>query len=577
MGDLLRRFLPPYRARAALGVGAKTVEVVFDLLTPIIVARMIDEGVARHDADTTLRLGLLLVALAVVGYCFTLVCQWQASKVSQRLGTDVRAALFAKVNELSGAELDDLGTSTLVTRVTSDVNQVQVAVALGIRQLVRWPLLAVGSIVCALIIDLGMGAVFAVCVPLVGLVFWQVMRRSIPLFREVQARLDALSRITREILSGVRVIRAFRREAAEQARFVTEADGHLEASNTVGTLSATLNPSTFLVMNLGVAAVLWIGGIRVNVGDLTQGQVVAFVNYMTQTLLAIVYVANLVVTFTRGAASAARVMEVLALEPSVRDGATRPARRPKGTAALRLEGVSFSYAEGAADALHDVSLALEPGQRLGVIGGTGSGKSTLASLLVRLYDPREGRIRLFGYDLADYPLTQLHELVSIVPQSASLISGTIRDNLLWRDAAASDDELWAALELAQAADFVRDKELGLDMRVEAGGRNLSGGQRQRLTIARALVGDPYVLVLDDAASALDMATDARLREALGSLDGITTVTISQRVSSVMGCDLICVLRHGAVAGLGTHEELMRGCELYREIAGTQLHGREVQG
>lgn len=629
MGELLKRFLPPYRARAAGGVAAKVVEVIFDLLTPVIVARMVDVGVATHDAHATLMLGLLLVALAAVGYCFTLICQWQAAWVSQGMGTDLRDALFAKANELSGPELDRLGTSALVTRISSDVNQVQVSVALGIRQLVRWPFLAVGSMVAALLIDAQLGLVFLVCTPAIGIVFWLVMSRAVPLFRTIQLHLDHLARITRESLSGVRVIRAFGREGLEEERFGDEADEQMAAANLVGRLSAALNPATFLIMNLGIVAILWQGGQRVALGSLTQGEVIAFVNYMTQTLLAVAYVANLVVTFTRGSASAARIMEVLELEPSVRDpeppatpafgGETvatpaasaldseppattglegkapatfatpalegeapiTPAAPTTGGKApaplLELEQVSFSYAEGAADALHDVSLSLGEGQRLGIIGGTGSGKSTLAALLVRLYDPREGTVRIAGRDARTYPLAELHRIVSLVPQSASLVSGTLRDNLRWRKEDATDEELWQALETAQAADFVREKEGGLDERVEAGGRNYSGGQRQRLTIARALVGSPRLLVLDDAASALDMATDARLRQAIAKLEDTSAVIISQRAAAVMHCELICVLRHGDVAGLGTHEELMRDCELYREIVDSQLSGEEVRG
>lgn len=577
MAQLLRKFLPPYGWRTLLGVATKAIEVLFDLLTPLIVARMVDEGVAARDVGLTVRLGLLLMGLAVLGYLFTLVCQHHASIVSQGMGTDIRDALFAKANELSGADLDGLGTSSLVTRILSDVNQVQVTVALGIRQLVRWPFLAVGSMVAALLIDRRLGAVLLVCTPAIGAVFWLVMSRSVPLFTAIQRWLDAVSRITREGLSGVRVVRAFRREGAEEGRFREAAGAYSDSSVRVGRLSAILSPATFLIMNLGVIAILWAGGARVEAGELTQGEVVAFVTYMTQTLLSISYVANLVVIFTRGAASAGRIMAVIGLVPKVSDAAARELR-PRleaGTVALKVEGVSFSYADGAADALHDVSLTLPVGGRLGIIGGTGSGKSTLANLLVRLYDPDEGTIDLFGHPQAHYPLAQLRHLVAIVPQQASLLSGTIRSNLSWRDAAATDDELWEALEVAQAADFVRAKEGGLDEVVEAGGRNFSGGQRQRLTIARALVGHPSMLVLDDCASALDMATDAALRAALSSLKGTCVVTISQRISSLRASEQICVLDHGSVAGIGTHDELLRTCGLYREIALSQLSREEV--
>ena len=424
---------------------------------------------------------------------------------------------------------------------------------------------------------LGLSVGYGLYVPAV--VVFVLVILTLPLFKQIQGSLDALTRVTSENLSGARVIRAFGREETEEERFASYAEAQTQGSITVGLLSAFLNPSTFLILNLGVVAILWSGALRVDAGGLTQGQVVAFVNYMTQTLLAIVYVANLVVTFTRGAASGGRIMEVLRVEPQVQDAAEgAPSitfEEASSVPALTLDHVSFAYPGASEDALHDVSLSLSQGSRLGVIGGTGSGKSTLASLLVRLYDPREGTISLMGHDLRTYSLRQLHHLVAIVPQKTSLITGTIRSNLLWRDEHATDEELWNALERAQAAAFVREKPLGLDEPVEAGGKNFSGGQRQRLTIARALVGEPLLLVLDDAASALDMATDAKLRSALAGMPEVSTVTISQRVTSIMGCDLILVLYHGKVAGLGTHKELLRTCELYREIAHSQLMGEEV--
>lgn len=579
MVELLKRFLGPYRWRAIVGVVAKSVEVVFDLFTPLIVARMIDIGVGGHDTGAVLRYGLLLMALAFVGYGFTLICQHHAAIVSQGMGTDVREALFDKVNELSAAELDQLGTASLVTRVTSDVNQLQVAVALAIRQGIRWPVLAIGSMIAALLIDIRLGLVFLICTPAIAWVFWAVMSRSVPLFRTIQGSLDGLTRVTSENLGGARVIRAFRREDTEEERFQGFAQAQTAGSITVGQLSAFLNPSTFLILNLGIVVILWSGALRVDAGGLTQGQVVAFVNYMTQTLLAIVYVANLVVTFTRGAASATRVMDVLAIQPKVQDHAEGrvelPSKQPSSIPAVTLNGVSFSYADDAQDALHNVSLTLNQGQKLGIIGGTGSGKSTLASLLVRLYDPQSGTIELFGHDLKSYPLEQLRNLIALVPQKASLVSGTIRSNLCWRNPNATDDELWEALRIAQADSFVHEKPLGLDEPVEAGGKNFSGGQRQRLTIARALVGSPHVLVLDDSASALDMATDAKLRMALSELPNITSITISQRISAIMDCDLILVLYHGKMAGIGTHQQLLQTCQLYREIAQSQLVGEGV--
>lgn len=577
MTELLSRFLGPYRGKVVLAVTTKFVEVLFDLLTPVIVARMIDRGIANGDVGLVERYALLLVLFAALGYCFTLVCQKMAALVSQGSGTDMRNAVFRRICSLSAADVDALGGDSLVTRVTNDVNQVQVAVALGIRQLVRWPLLAIGSIVAACLIDPSLGSILLGCMAVVCLVFWLVMSRSVPLFQRMQEGLERITLIVRETLSGVRVIRAFRRESFESHRFHQASDEQTRSAVRAGTLGAVLNPATLIALDLGIVAILWSGSFRIQAGTLTQGEIVAFVNYMTQTLLAVAYVANLVVTFTRGAASGERVMQVLHREPSVTDGsATQLALPPAGKApALELRGVGFSYADSSRPALDGVTLKVAEGGTLGIIGGTGSGKSSLANLLPRLYDATEGSVLVLGTDVREYPLAQLREVVSLVPQRASLVSGTIRSNLLWRRPQATDDELWEALRLAQAADFVAQKQHGLDEPVEARGMNFSGGQRQRLTIARALVGHPRVLVLDDSASALDFATDARLRAALSTLPETATVIISQRVSAVMGADQILVLDHGRKAGLGTHRELMFSCELYREIVESQLSREEA--
>lgn len=576
MFELLGKYLGPYRGKTIIGALSKVVEVIFDLITPLVIARMIDDGVHNRDVGAVLRYGALLVCFALVGYGFTLICQKMAALVAQGVGTDLRDDLMRRTMSLSAAEMDRFGADSLVTRTINDVNQVQLAVAMGIRQLMRFPILGIGSIVAALLIDLRLGLVFLLCVPVITLVFWFVMSRSVPFFRLMQEKLDLVFRITREALSGVRVIRAFGREGSETERFDAASKEQTDVAVAVGRLSALLNPATLLVMNLGVVAILWTGAVQVSVGDLRQGQVMAFVNYMSQTLVAIVYVANLVVLFNRGSASAQRVMEVLDTEPSVRDTAGEPLTVDPCTSALALDHVSFSYAGAQLPSVDDVTLTLRQGETLGVIGGTGSGKSTLVSLLVRLYDVSAGTIEVLGHDVRDYPLAQLRSLVSIVPQRASLISGTIRSNLLWRRPDADDDELWRALERTQAADFVREKPLGLDGAVEAGGKNFSGGQRQRLTIARALVGSPRLVVLDDSASALDFKTDARLRRALRELGGRTSaVIVSQRVSAVMQSDRILVLDHGRVVGLGTHRELLEASEIYREICLSQLSAEEV--
>lgn len=591
MIELLRRFGGKFRRYMVIGPACKLIEVIFDLLTPLVIAQMIDKGIGSHDVDAVVHYGMVLAAMAVIGISFTLVCQKMAALTSQGMGTDIRGALYQHINKLSYAELDRFGTPSLITRITNDVNQVQLAVALGVRMLIRWPFLAVGSMVAALAIDLKLGIIFLICTPAIGLVFWFVMARCIPYYKQLQAKLDRIALICREGLSGARVVRAFVREDHERERFAQAADDQANTAIAVGKLSSILNPVTFLVMNLGVCAILWVGGIQVNVGELTQGQVMAFVNYMTQTLTSIVYVANLVVVFTKASASASRINEVLNCVPSITDEGNQPVALPEPgnvapTSALSLSHASFSFGAGAANAVNDVSLELPLGKTLGIIGGTGSGKSTLVSLIPRLYDAGTGSVSVMGADVRTWPLDQLRHVVATVPQRASLVSGTIRSNLTWRDEAATDEELWAALDIARASEFVHNKPQGLDAPVEAGGKNFSGGQRQRLTIARALVGSPQILIMDDSASALDFKTDAALRRAIrersmrGAAEGglpLTTVIVSQRVSTVRDADMICVLDHGSVAGLGTHDELYTTCQLYREICQSQLRREELEG
>ena len=610
MFKLLKRFGGSYRANLVLGPLCKLIEVVFDLFTPIIVAYMIDAGVGTHSVQPVLAGGGILLAMAAVAILFALACQKMASRASQGMGTSIRHSLYEHINALSHADLDRFGTPSLTTRITNDVNQVQLAIALGIRQLMRWPFLAVGSLVAALAIDVRLGLIFVVSMVVVGGLFWFVMKACIPYYRSMQAKLDRIALIVREGLSGVRVVRAFVREGHERRRLADAAQDQAATAIAVGRLSSVLYPVTFLVMYLAVCAILWSGGIQVNIGELTQGQVVAFVRYMTQAQLSIVYVANLVVVFTKASASAARVNEVLACQPSVTDEGAEPvelwgsawlpgvAERADGVGlpdtaeqadadlpsgaeqvpTLALRNVSFAYPGAAADAVHDATLTLMSGQTLGVIGGTGSGKSTLVSLIPRLYDATEGAVEVLGRDVRAWQLKQLRQVVGMVPQQAILVSGTIRSNLIWRDAKATDDDLWRALELAQAAEFVRALADGLDAPVEAGGKNFSGGQRQRLTIARALVGAPKLLILDDSASALDYKTDAALRVALASYgrDAAASgelppavVVVSQRVASVRAADLICVMRRGKVVGLGTHDELVRACAIYQEICASQ--------
>ena len=575
MIELLRRFGGKFRRYMVIGPACKLIEVIFDLLTPLVIAQMIDKGIGAHDVNAVVHYGMVLGAMAVIGISFTLVCQKMAALTSQGMGTDIRGALYEHINKLSYAELDRFGTPSLITRITNDVNQVQLAVALGVRMLIRWPFLAVGSMCAALAIDLKLGIIFLICTPAIGLVFWFVMARCIPYYKQLQAKLDRIALICREGLSGARVVRAFVREGHERERFAQAADDQANTAIAVGKLSSILNPVTFLVMNLGVCAILWVGGIQVNVGELTQGQVMAFVNYMTQTLTSIVYVANLVVVFTKASASASRINEVLNCEPSITDEGNQSVALPKPgnvapVPALSLSHASFSFGTGAANAVNDVTLELPLGKTLGIIGGTGSGKSTLVSLIPRLYDASTGSVSVMDADVRAWQLDQLRHVVATVPQRASLVSGTIRSNLTWRDEAATDEELWAALDMAQASEFVRNKPQGLDAPVEAGGKNFSGGQRQRLCIARALLKKPKILILDDSTSAVDTKTDKLIRTAFhDEIPDTTKIIIAQRIASVQESDMILVMEEGRITASGTHEELLKTCDEYRSIYESQ--------
>ena len=573
----LIRFLKPYRLQVFLGPVFKLIEAIFELIVPLVMADMIDVGVARGDTAYIWQRGALLVLLGVVGLASSLTCQTMASRASQGVGTDLRRSLFHHINTLSWRELDRFGTPTLITRMTSDINQLQTAVAMLIRLVVRAPFLVIGAVIMAMRIDLHLSLVFLAIVPLVALVLFIVMSRSVPFFKTIQKKTDRVALITRENLSGARVVRAFRKQESEQQRFDAACDDLAKNAIAIGRLNAVLAPFSFLILNFGIVAILWFGGVRVDTGYLTQGEVVAFVNYMSQILLALVVVANLVVIFTKAAASASRINEVFDTVPSIRDEGNTPVQPVPGASRVSFRGVDFAYYEGAEHALRGVNLDIPAGTSVGVIGGTGSAKSTLVQLIPRLYDATGGQVLVDGVDVRAYPLNQLHAKVGMVPQGNLLFSGTVRDNLRWRSPRATDDELWAALETAQAAEFVRSQPLGLDAPVSQGGANFSGGQRQRLTIARALVGGPDILILDDASSALDYATDAALQKALRALTPRPTViSVSQRVSTVRRCDMIVVMDEGEVVGLGSHEELVRSCPTYQEICASQMRGEEAQ-
>ena len=574
------RFLKQFKREVLIGPVFKLTEAVFELIVPLVMAQIIDVGIANGDRGYVLRMGGVMVLLGLVGLGCALICQYCAARASQGFGTVLRSEMFRHINTLSHGEIDQIGTPSLITRITNDVNQLQLAVAMLIRLVVRAPFLVIGATVMALLLDWKLACIFFVAAPLMALVLYLVMSRSIPFYRIIQKKLDRISLITRENLSGVRVIRAFSRQEKEKERFAQASEDQMTTSITVGRISALLNPLTSAIINLAIAAVIWFGGFRVDVGGMTQGEVIAFVNYLNQILLAMIVVANLVVIFTKAAASATRVDEVLELHPSIVNRVSRPAQEVEGSPEIAFDAVSFAYPDAGAYSLSDISFTVARGQTLGIIGGTGCGKSTLVNLIPRFYEVSQGSLKVDGVDVRDYPMEQLRGKVGIVPQRAVLFSGTLRQNMQWRKQDATDEEIWQALETAQAASFVRKMPDGLDSVILQGGKNLSGGQKQRLTIARALVGEPEILILDDSASALDFATDAALRQAIAKFSAgrgnrMTTIIVSQRANTVRYADQIVVLDDGKAAGIGTHEQLLESCQIYREIYWSQNERQEA--
>ena len=574
------RFLKQFKKEVLIGPVFKLTEAVFELIVPLVMAQIIDVGIANGDRGYVLRMGGVMVLLGLVGLGGALICQYCAARASQGFGTVLRSEMFRHINTLSHGEIDQIGTPSLITRITNDVNQLQLAVAMLIRLVVRAPFLVIGATVMALLLDWKLACIFFVAAPLMALVLYLVMSRSIPFYRIIQKKLDRISLITRENLSGVRVIRAFSRQEKEKERFAQASEDQMSTSIAVGRISALLNPLTSAIINLAIAAVIWFGGFRVDAGGMTQGEVIAFVNYLNQILLAMIVVANLVVIFTKAAASATRVDEVLELHPSIVNRVSRPAQEVEGSPEIAFDAVSFAYPDAGAYSLSDISFTVARGQTLGIIGGTGCGKSTLVNLIPRFYEVSQGSIKVDGVDVRDYPMEQLRGKVGIVPQRAVLFSGTLRQNMQWRKQDATDEEIWQALETAQAASFVRKMPDGLDSVILQGGKNLSGGQKQRLTIARALVGEPEILILDDSASALDFATDAALRRAIAKFSAergnrMTTIIVSQRANTVRYADQIVVLDDGKAAGIGTHEQLLESCQTYREIYWSQNERQEA--
>ena len=566
----LYKYLKKYKKHLILGPIFKLLEAIFELIVPIVMAKIIDVGIEQKDIPYILKMGGVLVLLSVVGLGAALFCQYVASRCSQGFGTELRNELFNHINTLSMSELDKFGTSSMITRFNSDINQTQLGVAMLIRLAIRAPFLVIGATVSAIILKPSMSWIFLVTAPVVALILFAIMSKTMPVYTKNQRKLDKITAIAREDLNGVRVVRAFTEQEREQKRFEQATDDYSSSVIAIGKISALLNPLTFLVINFAIVALLYFGGNKINSGSLTQGELIAFINYMTQISLALVVVANMAVLFSKSYASAKRVSALLATPASISDEGNETVEPIENAPVISFKNVSFGYGEGGM-AIRNLSIDILKGQTVGIIGGTGSGKSTIINLLPRFYDVTEGELLIDGVDIKKYPLKQLRGKLGLVPQQSMLFSGTIRSNMQWRKEDASDEEIYQALKIAQAFDFVMQKKDKLDERVQQKGKNFSGGQRQRLSIARALVGNPEIIILDDSMSALDFATDLALRKAINSdLPKTTTkIIISQRATSLKNADKIIVLDKGEVAGIGNHEYLLQNCDVYKEICDSQ--------
>lgn len=556
----------------------KMLEASFELFVPVITARIIDIGIRNKDNPYIWKQCVLLVALGVIGLVCSVIAQYFAATAAYGFGTNLRADLYRHINRLSYTELDTAGIPTLVTRITSDVNQVQTGVNLFLRLFLRSPFLVVGAVIMAFSISARLTVIFLIAVPLISLAIFLIVKLTIPIYKRVQNMLDRVVLLTRENYVGARVVRAFSRQKDEQERFGETNEELKDIQMKAGRISALMNPITYVLVNLAIIAILITGGHQVDEGNLTQGEVIALINYMNQILLALLTLASLVITVTRAWASAIRVNEVFQLSPSMTEPEKPLEKQEQTEDAVRFEHVNFSYAGAQAQSLTDIDFYVRKGDTIGIIGGTGSGKSTLIHLIPRFYDIDDGKVFVNGIPVEKYSFEELRGRIGIVPQKSVLFHGTIRENMQWGNKDATDGQIWEALSIAQAKDFVEKKEYGLDELVMTGGRNFSGGQRQRLCIARALVRRPDILILDDSASALDYATDAALRKAIKEETiGMTTFIVSQRAATVQSADQILVLEDGTMAGIGTHEELIKNCDVYREICLSQFSREEVAG
>ena len=571
MKELLK-YLRHYIKESILAPLFKMLEASFELFVPLVMAAIIDTGIKNSDKPYIFKMAMVLVGLAIVGFISALTAQYFAAKASVGFGKELRGDLYRHINTLSYSEIDKIGTSTLITRLTADVNQMQTAVNLFLRLFLRSPFIVIGAVVMAFTVDPKTAIIFAVSIPLLAAVVFGIMFYSVPIYKKVQNRLDSVMRITRENLSGVRVIRAFNHEQKEIEDFDKCSEELKDMQLYGGKISAYLNPITYVIVNLSIVLIIYVGGIRVNTGRLTQGEVISLINYMSQVLVELIKLSNLIINLTKSVACGNRIYDVFKIKPSINDGS---GIKTNGEAAVEFDNVSATYAGSKEKSLDSLTLSIPRGSTVGIIGATGSGKTTLINLIPRFYDVSEGSLKVNGTDVRNYNVDELRKLIGVVPQKAALVSGTVRDNVKWGKPDATDEEIIKALKTAQALDFVNEKD-GLDSKILQGGKNLSGGQIQRLTIARALVRKPEILILDDSSSALDFATDAALRRAIKSdTDNMTVFIVSQRFSTIKNADMIIVLDDGSVCGIGKHDELFENCEEYRDICESQLSSKEA--
>ncbi len=572
----LFKYLKNYKLQSIIGPLFKLIEACFELAVPLVMAKIIDVGIARADKNYIISMGGVLVFLGVLGLLCSLTAQYFAAKASLGFGTELRRDLYHHINTLSHAEIDKLGSSTLVTRMTVDINQAQTGVNMLLRLFLRSPFIVIGSIIMAFTISVKLTLIFLIAAPILGLIIYLVMTKTVPMFKNIQKKLDKTTLMVDENLSGVRVIRAFSRQKNEEDEFHKNADELFGLQVKAGKISALMNPCTYVIVYIAIIAIIWFGGIDVNIGGITQGELIALTSYMNQILLALLAVAVLVTSITRAQASSIRINEVFQYKTSVSDEGNQTVNENENSPRVIFDNVTFSYNDSEEPALKNITFTAEKGETVGIIGGTGSGKSTLVNLMPGFYRYRSGKLLIDGYETGKYPFEQLRHKIGIVPQRAVLFKGTIRENMQWRDKNASDEEIYKALEIAQALEFVNAKPEKLDHMIMQEGKNLSGGQRQRLTIARALVGSPEILILDDSASALDLSTDAKLRRAIAEkTQDMTVFIVSQRISSIRNADKIIVLDDGEIAGTGTHSQLLNNCAVYRELCLSQLSAEEV--